>query len=58
MPKWITVHLRDKPSALTLQSDYQRYFQLKLSAGFGNAIGYYGTVHDPTKYVHKYRFNL
>lgn len=46
------------PAELTFQSDHQRYFQLELLAGFGDTIGYDGTVHNPTKYVYKDCFNL
>lgn len=46
------------PLALTFQPDHQRHLQLELSAGFCNAVGYNGTVHDPTKYVYKYCFHL
>lgn len=60
--EWITENLRDdfgvNPAALTFQSDHQRHLQLQLLAGFGDTIGYDGTVHNPTKYVYKDCFNL
>lgn len=60
--RWIAENLREdfglNAAALTFQSDHQRHFQLELLAGFGDTIGYDGTVHNPTKDVYKDCFNL
>ena len=42
----------------TFQPDDEGYGELDLLAGSDDAIGYHGTVHYSTKYVHQYRLHL
>ena len=42
----------------TFKPDHQRYLELQLSTGFGDAVGNDGTVDDPPKDVHQDGFNL
>ena len=42
----------------TFQPDDEGYGELDLLAGSDDAIGYRGTVHYSTKYVHQYRLHL
>ena len=42
----------------TFQPDDEGYGELDLLAGSNDAIGYRGTVHYSTKYVHQYRLHL